>query len=158
MKPIYPSVLVMLAACSVPLDGRAAATFVDARTYPTQAAGWERFLAVEARLVRGFDDICGDTFCEGDYHNLQALRFRCSVEAASGRVEECVWTFTGSIAQVDPAQGHIVVDARTWACRAPLAPDTALPVLLQTLEQGEALHAWLPGTSTSLYDGLMGCL
>ncbi|MBU2049466.1 hypothetical protein [Stenotrophomonas rhizophila] len=158
MKPIFPSALLLLAVCSLPMDGRTTETFVDARTYPTQAVGWERFRAVEARLVGGFNDVCGDTFCEGEYHNLQALRFRCSVEAASGRVEECVWTFTGSTARVDAASGAIVVDARTWACRAPLAANTQLPVLLQTLEQGQALHAPLPGTPDSMYDGLTECL
>ncbi len=158
MNPIVPNVLLALMICSLPMDGRTEETFIDARNYPSQAAGWERFRAVEARLVRGFDDICGDTFCEGEYHNLQALRFRCSVEAANGRVEECVWTFTGSTARVDASNGSIVVDAPTWACRAPLAPDTLLSTLLQTLEQREALHARLPGTSSSLYDGLTDCL
>lgn len=158
MKPIFPSALLVLAVCSLPMDGRTAETFIDARTYPTQPAGWERFRAVEARLVRGFNDICGDTFCEGEYHNLQALRFRCSVEAASGRVQECVWTFTGSTARVDTATGRIAVDARTWACRAPLAATTLLPVLLQTLEQDDALHVALPGTPDSIYDGLTACL
>ncbi|MCP6576546.1 hypothetical protein NL496_28005, partial [Klebsiella pneumoniae] len=81
MKPIVPNVLLALMICSLPMDGRTEETFIDARNYPSQAAGWERFRAVEARLVRGFDDICGDTFCEGEYHNLQALRFRCSVGA-----------------------------------------------------------------------------
>lgn len=158
MKNFIPRVLLVLACCTAVATGHAAGPYVDARVYPTQSEGWERFRAVEAQLVRGFDDICGDTFCEGEYHNLQALRFRCSVEAATGRVGECLWTFTGSTARVDTATGRIAVDARTWACRAPLQDDTLLPVLLQTLEAGEALHVALPGTSDSIYDGLTECL
>lgn len=158
MKTFVPGALLLLATCSATATGHAAGRYVDARTYPTQAEGWERFRAVEARLVRGFDSVCGDTFCEGEYHNLQALRFRCSVEASTGRVGECLWTFTGSTARVDATTGRIAVDARTWACRVPLADTTLLPGLLQTLEQDDPLHAALPGTTDSIYEGLTECL
>lgn len=158
MKTLVAGMLLLLASCTAIAPGHAAGPYADAREYPSEAEGWERFRAVEARLVRGFDAICGDTFCEGEFHNLQPLRFRCSVQAASGRVGECLWTFTGSTARVDTATGRIAVDARTWACRAPLAATTLLPVLLQTLEQDDALHVALPGTPDSIYDGLTACL
>jgi hypothetical protein len=90
MNRFLASVALVLAAASCPAGGATAETFIDARSYPTPAAGRERFLALETRLVRGFDEVCGDTFCEGEYHNLQSLRFRCSVNAADGGVEECV--------------------------------------------------------------------
>jgi len=61
MNRFLASVALVLAAASFPAGGTTAETFIDARNYPSQAAGWERFRAVEARLVRGFDDICGDT-------------------------------------------------------------------------------------------------
>ena len=156
MKTLVAGML--LASCMAIATGHAAGPYVDAREYPSEAEGRERFRAVEARLVRGFDAICGDTFCEGEFHNLQALRFRCSVQVATGRVGECLWTFTGSTARVDDATGRIAVEARTRACRAPLAAQTLLPVLLQTLEQDDALHAALPGTRDSIYDGLTSCL
>lgn len=138
--------------------GPARVSYVDARDYPVAGAGWERLHNIETRLVRSFDDICGDTFCEGDYNNLQALRFRCSVHVASGRVHACGWTFIGSTANVDAASGQVVVDAPTWHCRVPLAADTPLQLLLQTLEQGDPLHVPLPGTSDSVYDGLAECV
>jgi len=157
MKTLVAGML-LLASCTAIATGHAAGPYVDAREYPSEAEGWERFRAGEALLVRGFDAICGDTFCEGGFHNLQALRFRCSVQVATGRVGECLWTFTGSTARVDDATGRIAVEARTWACRAPLAAHTLLPLLLQTLEQADALHAALPGAQDSIYDGLTSCL
>lgn len=137
---------------------QAAPAYVDARHYPTESEGWQRFRAVETRLVRGFDQICGDTFCEGEYHNLQALRFRCSVEKATGRVHACAWTFTASSARVAPDDGQLLVAAPTWTCAVPLAPGTSLQVFLQTLERDDALHVPLPGSRESIYDALTECL
>ncbi len=136
----------------------ASARYVDARDYPGQGQGGARFRALEQALVRGFDDICGDTFCEGEYYNLQAMRLRCSVHAASGRVGECRWTFAGSNMAVEAATGAVTVDARDWACRLPLASYTPLPLLLDTLHGQDAIDALLPGTSTTVYEGLTTCL
>ncbi|MCF7752267.1 hypothetical protein KQ945_16020 [Bacillus subtilis subsp. subtilis] len=135
-----------------------AARYVDARDYPGQGEGGARIRALEQALVRGFDDICGDTFCEGEYYNLQAMRLRCSVHAASGRVGECRWTFAGSNMAVEAVTGAVRVDARDWACRLPLAPYTSLPVLLDTLQGQEAIDTVLPGTATTVYEGLTTCL
>ena len=132
--------------------------YVDARLYPDQGSGWERFRGVERALVAGFDDVCGDTFCEGEYYNLQAMRLRCSVHAASGRVGECRWTFAGSNMTVDAATGAVTVDVRDWACRLPLASYTPLPLLLGTLQGQDAIDTALPGTRTTVYEGLTTCL
>ena len=56
----------------------AAPAYVDARLFPNQTAGWQRFLAVERSLRQSFDNVCGDTFCEGEYSNLLPMRLRCS--------------------------------------------------------------------------------
>jgi hypothetical protein len=138
---------------------QAAPAFVDARDYPDPATGRERFLAAERMLVRGFDDICGDTFCEGQYYNLWAMRLRCSVERATGVVASCVWTFAGSETWVQK-DGRIDVDHGTYACTLPLAPATRLEELLQVWQASghEAIDAPLPGTTTSVYDGLTDCL
>lgn len=137
---------------------RPSARYVDARDYPRAGQGQWRFRQTEQALVRGFDQICGDTFCEGEYYNLQAMRLRCAVRAASGRVQECRWTFAGSNAAVDPDSGRIEVDGRDWACLLPVAPDTPLPLLLDTLQGDAALDATLPGTTLSVYQGLTDCL
>ncbi|HEY9132853.1 MAG TPA: hypothetical protein VIM98_13955 [Dyella sp.] len=133
--------------------------YVDIVDYPRLGEGWGRYNALHARLVREFDDVCGDTFCEGQYSNLQSLRFRCSVERATGYLGQCVWNFAGSEERIDPVSGHIQVDARAISCRAPLLPATPVESFYTKLE--EARHAiWepLPGTSESIYDGLVGCL
>lgn len=141
-----------------PERAASAARYVDARDYPGPGQGGVRFGALEQALVRGFDDICGDTFCEGEYYNLQAMRLRCSVHVASGRVGECRWTFAGSNMDVDAATGAVTVDARDWACRLPLASYTPLPLLLNTLQGQDAIDTALPGTSTTVYEGLTTCL
>lgn len=141
-----------------PLPPPAPGAYVDARDYPRPGQGHGRFRALEQALVRGFDNICGDTFCEGDYYNLQAMRLRCSVHARSGRLGQCVWTFAGSNAWVAPADGSITVDARDWACALPLAPATPLALLLDTLRGDDAIDQPLPGTRTSTYDSLTSCL
>lgn len=139
---------------------QAAPAFVDARDYPDPATGRERFLAAERMLVRGFDDVCGDTFCEGQYYNLWAMRLRCSVERATGVVGSCIWTFAGSDTWVRK-EGRIDVDLGSYACVLPLASGTRLEQLLHVWQVGsgdEAIHAPLPGTTTSVYGGLTDCL
>ncbi len=134
--------------------------YVDARLYPDQGSGWERFRGVERALVAGFDDVCGDTFCEGEYYNLQAMRLRCSVERASGQVAGCTWTFAGSNTTVLD-DGSIDVDLRSYACVLPLAEGTPLESLLHALETvppRDSIDVPLPGTSTSVYDALVNCL
>jgi len=152
--------MIGLLPCLAGQPARAQDRYVDARLYPDQASGWERFRSVERALVAGFDGVCGDTFCEGEYYNLQAMRLRCSVERASGQVAGCTWTFAGSNSSV-LGDGSIDVDLRSYACALPLAAGTPLESLLQALEAvppREAIDVPLPGTSTSVYDGLTHCL
>ncbi|HFF3760041.1 hypothetical protein I5U56_10525 [Stenotrophomonas maltophilia] len=149
-------------ACGLLLAGPAQAgpLYVDARDYPAPGAGHARFLAAERQLVRGFDDVCGDTFCEGEYYNLRAMRLRCSVQQSTGVVAGCIWTFAGSSTRVHPI-GRIDADHGTYACVLPLAVDTRLEELLTAWDTGngyDALHATLPGTRTHVYDGLTDCL
>src|SRR5207247_242688 len=105
----------MLALTATPAVG--AGAYVDAVDYPGSGQGWKVFRDLERRLVRNFDDICGDTICEGEFSNLQALRYRCSVRQADSAMGQCVWTFAGSNAEINPTTGKVMVDARTWACR-----------------------------------------
>jgi len=149
-------------ACALLLAGTAQAgpPHVDARDYPAPGAGHARFVAAERRLERGFDNICGDTFCEGEYYNLRAMRLRCSVHQASGAVGSCVWTFAGSQTWVRQT-GKIDVDHAMYACKLPLAAGTSLEQLLQLWEAGspdDALDASLPGSTVSAYEALTDCL
>ena len=136
----------------------AADEYVDALHYPSNEQGWDVFHDLEQRLVRDFDDVCGDTFCEGEFSNLQALRYRCSVRKADSVMGQCVWIFAGGNAEVNEATGKVMVDARTWACRTPLAPNTPLASFYSALSGNDPIHARLPGTSTTVYEGLTDCL
>jgi len=135
-----------------------AATYIDASSYFTRDQDFEAWHVLRSGLERNFDDVCGDTFCEGDYSNLQTLRYQCSVNAASGRIGTCLWVFAGSNEEIDPATGRIRVDAKAWRCRTPLASRTTIEELLAALRGDEPLHATLPGTDRSIYDGLGDCL
>lgn len=136
----------------------AVGSHVDARDYPGAGDGEAAFAVMERALVRGFDYICGDTFCEGDYGNLRALQLRCSVVRASGIVGECLWSFAGSHAYVSPTAALPEVDARTWACPLPVVDGTSLAALLERLSGPDALDTPLPGTGVSTYEALTDCL
>ncbi|MBJ6978760.1 hypothetical protein [Luteimonas sp. MC1895] len=134
------------------------ATYVDASSYLQDEVDFEAWFTLRRQLRLNFDAICGDTFCEGDYTNIQALRFVCSVQRLTGRVGECAWSFAASEESVDPARGRIGLDAPAWLCRSPLAPGTTIEALLDALQGEEPLYAALPGTALTLYDGLVDCL
>ncbi|MDB5768403.1 MAG: hypothetical protein JWQ61_3217 [Collimonas fungivorans] len=145
-----------LTFCAAP--AATAAAYVDAVDYPGQGQGWDAFYDLERRLQRDFDYICGDTICEGEFSNMQALRYRCSVQQADGMMGECVWTFAASNAEIDAASGKVVVDARTWACRTPLAAQTPVATFYSALAGDSPLRAPLPGTNRTIFDGLFDCL
>ena len=132
--------------------------FVEDYEYFADGPQYDQWFTLTLTLRSNFDQICGDTFCEGDYGNLQSLGYHCSVEQASGRIGRCVWTFAGSYEQVDPATGDITVQARTWECPTPLSPHTRMTALLAALDGYQPLFQPLPGTDATIYDGLIGCL
>jgi len=132
--------------------------YVEASAYLTSEAEINAWYEMLYHLRQNFDDICGDTFCEGDYSNIESLRFRCSIEQSSGVIGRCVWVFAASNEEIDPATGKIQVTPKVWRCRAPLAPKTTVSALLGALAGERPLYATLPGTSVSIYDGLVDCL
>ncbi|HWW99773.1 hypothetical protein [Collimonas sp.] len=155
--PIASPVLAFgLSFCAV--FATAAPEYVDAVDYPANQQGWEAFRSLERRLVKDFDEICGDTYCEGEFSNLQALRYRCSVRQADSLIGECVWSFAGSNAAIDGATGKVVVDARTWACRTPLASQTPVATFYSALSVARPILATLPATATTIHEGLSNCL
>src|SRR5699024_5415857 len=111
-----------------------------------------------AGLEADFDDICGDTFCEGDWSNITPLRLRCSVVAGSGRIGHCVWSFAASNEEIDARSGAIAVATQAWQCELPVAPHTTIDALLAALAGDHPLHKPLPGTPLSVYDALSSCL
>lgn len=114
--------------------------------------------SVADALRRDFDMICGDTFCEGDYSNIAALRFACSADAVTGEIGQCVWSFAASDERIDARRGRVHVSIPAWRCVSPLAPHTTVRELLSALAVAHPLNAPLPRTGATLYDGLSDCL
>lgn len=152
--------VVPLAALSQPTPATASgmAAYVDLADSLRSEAEIEAWYTAMHRLRHDFDQICGDTFCEGDYSNIQALRFRCSVEAGSGLIGQCMWVFAASNEEIATDSGRISVQPKVWRCRAPLARRTTASALIGALAVERPLYAPLPGTSKSIYDGLIDCL
>lgn len=134
------------------------AEYVDITGYLTSDADIDAWYTATSQLRKNFDDVCGDTFCEGDYSNIESLDYRCSVDRNSGIVGRCIWVFAASNAEVDPQTGKILVDNQHWRCRSPLAPKTRVADLIAALNVSSPIRAILPGSSRSIYDGLVDCL
>lgn len=134
------------------------ANYVEVSAYLQADADIEAWYTLRHSLKLNFDEICGDTFCEGDYSNIESLRYVCSVHRVTGRIGMCGWTFAASDEVTEPVHGRIVAQTRGWFCRSPLVAGTTIESLLQSL-QGEApLYAALPSSTTTLFDGLVDCL
>lgn len=158
-QPNLPSAVLFAAALASNLAAaQGVPNYGDVYGYFTDDAQYESWYTLTTQLRRGFDDVCGDTFCEGDYANIQSLGYRCSIEQSSGTIGRCLWLFAGSYEDIDPATGHFTVTKGFWRCRTPLAPGTTIDTLLAALAGDDPLHAPLPGSSVTIYDGLVDCL
>ena len=152
-------VVVAVLGLSVSASAQAPARqYVDTSAYLTSEADINAWYQLVSTLNQQFDDVCGDTFCEGDYSNIQSLRFRCSVDNRTGVIGQCVWVFAASNEEINPATGAITVDAQSFTCQVPLAPRTPLSAFLSALSGPDPLRAPLPRTTQSIYDGLADCL
>jgi hypothetical protein len=136
--------------------------YVSSRDYYTSSAGMDRWYAARKALVAGFDNICGDTFCSGDFGDLQAMDFTCAVTRSSGNVKTCMWTFGGSY-HVTPEHGGLLdVTTKTFKCVVDV--DGSLSQLIDTLVAPRApgvpepINRPLPGFTTSAYEALLDCL
>lgn len=131
-------------------------TYVAASDYYTSVTSQKKWTAARAALKLGFDNICGDTFCGGDFGNLQAMEFECAVTKSSGNIKSCEWVFAGSYNQVDAAHGTDLPASQSWTC--PVAVKGTLPQLIATLtnttDPEDAIHRTLPGETYSAYDAI----
>ena len=136
-----------------------AVRYSDAVEYLSAHGGLDVWVTLRQTLGADFDRVCGDTFCEGDYSDLQPLSLRCSVQVKTGALHACTWTLAGSLGQVTASTGTLKVSARTFAC--PLPATGTIEALLQALTApGDlpALRRPLPGSAKSIYDALGDCL
>ncbi len=117
----------------------------------------DRWWNVKQALAKGFDDICGDTICGGDYSNLTTVRIKCSATRATQKLRDCAWVLGGSIEYVDPASGAVTSQPRVFSCKVAVG-SKAGPMLDALSAAGKnALNTPLPGTDRSFYDALTDC-
>jgi hypothetical protein len=134
------------------------ARYLDVEESFTSDAELERWFELKQSLRRDFDQICGDTFCEGDFTNLEALRFRCSVSTSTGQLRSCLWLFAGSYETITPSTGNIRPTARFFSCKIPVQ-GTPAQLTAALLAPGDGpLWQPLPGSGQSIYDTLLTCL
>lgn len=132
-------------------------TYVEAAAYYTTAANQAKWTATYAALKLAFDNICGDTFCSGDYSDLQSLDFACAITKSTGNVKSCAWTFGGSYTLVK-STGALDLSSKTWTC--PVAVHGTISQLISTVTgtaDQDAIQRPLPG-GTSAYDSIAGCV
>ena len=134
------------------------ARYVDITDWPASEAGLDRFAGAEAKLNTGFDAICGDTFCEGEYSNLRPLQLNCSVDSTKGTIKQCLWMFSGGSASVNPKSGAVQTSAKLYKCKLLLAKDTPVEAFYEVMDGEDPFNTKLPMSRYTAYDGLMGCL
>jgi hypothetical protein len=134
--------------------------FIDAQSYFQTSEEIDAWFQIRQDLRSDFDEVCGDTFCEGDYSNFESLRFRCSVEQTEGTMGGCVWVFGASNEEIAPATGELTVDGQIFACPMPVAAGTDIRAFVAALTAPDVqpIRAPLPGSDLTLYDGLIDCL
>jgi hypothetical protein len=136
-----------------------AATYVEMRDYLPTWQQQDAWVSTIYSLKRNFDDICGDTFCSGEYTNIEALKYRCSVNTSTGIIGECVWVFAASLEEVDADSGKILVRPRIWQCASPLAPSTRAEDLAAAfVNNTQPMEVVLPHTNMTLHESLTDCL
>jgi hypothetical protein len=141
------------------LETARAAAYRDVEETFTTEADQNRWFELKRALVRDFDEICGDTFCEGDFANLAPMSFRCSVAVRGGQVASCLWLFAGSYETVTPSSGTVRPTARFFHCAIPLqgTPAAVMDALLAPGGRGPLWNT-MPGATQSIYDVLGACL
>jgi hypothetical protein len=141
------------------LRGERTPLYRDVEASFTTEDDQNRWFDVRHGLNRDFDDICGDTFCEGDFTNLASMRFRCSVSTRTGLIKTCLWLFAGSDETVTASTGNIRPNAKFFSCTIPVTgtPRQLMDALLSPEGEGP-LYRKLPGSAKAIYEHLGDCL
>ncbi len=128
-------------------------TFVDLGDFVTSDADIARWSEIRRGLEARFDEVCGDTFCEGDYSNIESLGFTCSVTSKQGRIRDVCGR-----SRPAPSPSTARPEASLPACllRVPRPADRAGARALEGVRR-RSLSSRLPGLSGSLYDALGDC-
>lgn len=161
--PALVTLTTLAAACGAAPDGAqvdevTATQYVDAASFWQTQAERDAWSQMITHLEGDFDDICGDTFCGGDYANLTSLGLTCGVSSKVGQVHDCLWTFAGTSELVNPTTGALTVSKPTFDCHFTVdARASKLVSVLAAPGSDTALQRPLPGGTTSIYDAIGEC-
>jgi hypothetical protein len=134
-------------------------TYVDASVYYTTPANQAKWTTSIAELKDGFDYVCGDTFCSGDFNDLWSMQVSCAITKSTGNVKACQWSFAGS--QFAMAKTGVLTPIwQSWKC--PVAVKGTLSQLIAVLapvatDPEDYVNRPLPG-GTDAYDSIGACL
>nr|HEX4316331.1 hypothetical protein [Kofleriaceae bacterium] len=144
-----------------PITLGAGTTYELASQYYTSASGKAKWAATQAALVNSFNNICGDSWCSGDFSDLSSLDLDCAVTKSTGNVKTCEWVFGGSFYTVDSK--NVSETVQTFSC--PVAFHGTVSQLIDLMtppvsmtDPEDAIHRTLPGGSVAVYDELLNCL
>jgi hypothetical protein len=135
-----------------------ATQYLDAETFWKTQPERDAWAQMITRMGEDFADICGDTFCGGDYSNLRPLDFTCAVSSKVGQIHDCLWTFAGTSELVNPATGALTVSKPSFQCHVKVnARASKLVEVLTPEESDSVIRRPLPGGTTSIYDAIGEC-
>ena len=141
-------------------------TFQD----PTQSLTGPKLVAYQSavqKLKSGFDDVCGDTFCEGDYSNLTSMEITCSMDPKTETMAACAWTFAGVASQVNARTGTINTQNKKFMVCAIDVSHVSLTEFSSAIsnylkasdsQARNALDVIFTGKTKSTYDQLSACI
>src|SRR6185437_1667328 len=129
-------------------------TYVEASAYYATAANQAKWAAAYAELKRGFDAVCGDTFCSSDFSDLQSMQLACAITKSTGNIKGCTWAFAGSFATV-AASGELAITSQSWQCPIAVKGTIAqmIAALTSTTDTNDGVHRVLPGGAIA-YDSI----
>ena len=150
------------AGCAAPADedvsqNEDALTTYDDLWSTLEGDDLDRWVSVRIALKAGFDRICGDTICGGDYSNLSTVRIACSSTSKARKMKDCAWVLGGSVDHVDTRTGKLTSESRAFTCKIPVAGTAKTMLDALSAAGDDALNTPLPGTGKSFYDGLVDC-
>jgi hypothetical protein len=121
-------------------------------------ADLNNWLALKNRLNNDFLNICGDTFCGGDYGQFQPISLDCSASKTTNKMAQCMWTFAASIEYVNGYSAKVTSDVGLVTCPIPvkgLAADFI--AAMNVPAPAVAMDQVVPGGTQTLYDYVSTC-
>jgi hypothetical protein len=121
-------------------------------------ADLNNWLTLKNRLNNDFLNICGDTFCDGDYGQFQPVSLDCSASKTTKKMAQCSWTFAASIEYVNGSSAKVTSDVGLVTCAIPVKGlATDFISAMSVASPGVAIQQVVPGGTQTLYDYVANC-